>query len=89
MIAQMSAYIDIGVNLTGSSFQDDLDEVVQRALRSGVGAMIVTGTDLEHSRKAIELCRHYPGVLYATAGVHPHHADDYTEATGRHLSTAQ
>lgn len=86
MIAQMSAYIDIGVNLTGSSFQDDRDEVVQRALRSGVGVMIVTGTDLEHSRKAVELCRQYPGVLYATAGVHPHHADDYTEATGQQLA---
>jgi len=86
MIPQMSAYIDIGVNLTGSSFQDDLDEVVQRAVASGVATMIVTGTDIEHSQKAIELCRGYPEILFATAGVHPHHADDYTSDTSRHLA---
>ncbi len=84
MIPQMGAYIDIGVNLTGSSFRDDLDEVVQRAVESGVTTMIVTGTDIEHSRKAIELCQQYPQ-LFATAGVHPHHADDYTNNTGMQL----
>ncbi len=86
MIAQMSEYIDIGVNLTGSSFRDDLDEVVQRAVQSGVTGMIVTGTDVEHSRKAIELCQLYPQSLFATAGVHPHHADEYTSETSKQLA---
>ncbi|MCK5001838.1 MAG: YchF/TatD family DNA exonuclease [Gammaproteobacteria bacterium] len=82
----MSEYIDIGVNLTGSSFHDDLDEVVQRAVDSGVSKMIVTGTDVEHSRKAIELCQQYPRSLFATAGVHPHHADDYIKNTTMQLA---
>jgi len=77
MIAQMSEYIDIGVNLTGSSFRDDLGQVIERATNAGVNKMIVTGTDVEHSRKAIELCDLYPGVLFSTAGVHPHHADEF------------
>lgn len=77
----MTEYIDIGVNLTGSSFKNDLDEVIQRARAAGVNSMIVTGTDIDHSRAAIELCQQYPGHLYATAGMHPHHADDYTSET--------
>ena len=68
---EMRRYIDIGVNLTGSSFRDDLDQVIGRAVIAGVAQMIVTGTDVEHSRKAVDLCTQYSGVLFSTAGVHP------------------
>ena len=74
----MAEYIDIGVNLTGSSFSDDLDDVIERAAQAGVRRMIVTGTDENHSRAALALCARYPHRLYATAGVHPHHADTYS-----------
>ena len=79
-------YIDIGVNLTDDSFRADLSDVLKRAVKVGVGEMIVTGTDVERSRAAIELCQKYPHHLYATAGVHPHHADEYTSDTGRQLA---
>jgi TatD DNase family protein len=85
IIPQMTEYIDIGVNLTGSSFRNDLDDVLQRAQTYGVGQMIVTGTDIDHSKAAIELCKKYPEQLYSTAGVHPHHADDYTQLTQQQL----
>jgi TatD DNase family protein len=75
----MADYIDIGVNLTGSSFSDDLDDVIARAEAAGVVRMIVTGTDESHSEAALALCRRYPDRLYSTAGVHPHHADAYTQ----------
>ena len=61
--------IDIGANLTHASFGHDLDEVVARARAAGV-SMIVTGTSVEESRKALALG------LPSTAGVHPHHAKD-------------
>jgi TatD DNase family protein len=77
----MTEYIDIGVNLTGSSFRNDLDDVVQRALDAGVSQMIVTGTDIHHSQAALELSRSYPGVLISTAGVHPHHASEFDHNT--------
>jgi TatD DNase family protein len=73
--------IDIGVNLTHSSFRDDLDEVIMRACGVGVDAMVVTGTTEADSRAALELARQYPGVLYSTAGVHPHHASECSERT--------
>ena len=68
--------IDIGVNLTGSSFRKDLPDVIHRAQHAGVVQMVVTGTSIEHSQAALQLDQQYPGVLYSTAGVHPHHAKE-------------
>jgi TatD DNase family protein len=78
---RMTDYIDVGVNLTGGSFSEDRAEVIRRAQKAGVRQMIVTGTDIEHSQLAINLCQQYSGELYSTAGVHPHHADDYSNET--------
>jgi TatD DNase family protein len=71
--------IDIGANLTHDSFDHDRAAVLQRARDAGVAQMIVTGASREHSPKALELARAHPGVLFATAGVHPHHAVEYTD----------
>ena len=45
---------------------------------AGVVQMIVTGSSEESTRQAIDLVATHPGVLFATAGVHPHHAVDLT-----------
>ena len=71
--------IDIGANLTHDSFDRDRDAVLQRARDAGVTRMIITGASREHSPKALALAQAHPGELFATAGVHPHHAVEYTE----------
>ena len=71
--------IDIGANLTHDSFDRDRDAVLQRARDAGVARMIITGASREHSPKALALAQAHPGELFATAGVHPHHAVEYTE----------
>jgi TatD DNase family protein len=81
IIAQMSEFIDIGVNLTASSFKPDLEAVLRRARDAGVVRMIVTGTNIEHSKLALELDQQYPGTLFSTAGVHPHHASEFDADT--------
>ncbi len=73
--------IDIGANLTHESFRHDFDAVLARARAAGVARMIVTGASADGSRAALELAQAHPGFLYATAGVHPHHASDYTADT--------
>jgi TatD DNase family protein len=73
--------IDIGVNLAHRSFDRDRDEVVARALAAGVTAMIATGTSVKGSRAALELARQRPGIVYCTAGVHPHDARHCDEQT--------
>ena len=70
--------IDIGANLTHDSFDHDRDAVLARAHAAGVAQLVVTGASREHSPKALALALAHPGVLFATAGVHPHHASEYT-----------
>jgi len=70
--------IDIGANLTHDSFDRDRDAVLERARAAGVVQMVITGASRSESPKALELARQHPGFLYATAGVHPHHAVEYT-----------
>lgn len=77
--------VDIGANLTHESFRHDFDAVLQRAHAHGVIQMVVTGASHSGSDHAMELARRHPGTLYATAGVHPHHAVDYSDVTDAHL----
>jgi TatD DNase family protein len=71
--------IDIGANLGHDSFDIDRDAVLQRARDAGVTQLIVTGASREGSPKALQLAQQHPGFLYATAGMHPHHANEYTD----------
>jgi len=70
--------IDIGLNLSHDSFDRDREAVWQRAVAAGVTRAILTGASREHSPKALELALTRPGEWFATAGVHPHHATEYT-----------
>ena len=73
--------VDIGANLTHPAFHADLEEVLARAEVAGVSAMVVTGTSVAESTNALKAAKTYPQTLYATAGVHPHHARECDEST--------
>jgi TatD DNase family protein len=72
--------VDIGINLAHGSYDPDRTEVIARARAAGVGQMIVTGSSLDSTRRAIDLARSHQRILFATAGVHPHHASDLDAA---------
>jgi TatD DNase family protein len=69
--------IDIGANLTHDSFDADRNAVLDRAAATGVARIIVTGTSVTSSVQAAALCETRPRTLFATAGVHPHHATEF------------
>jgi TatD DNase family protein len=71
--------VDIGANLGHAAFAGDLDEVVARARAAGVASIVVTGTSVEESRRALEIAERFG--LACTAGVHPHHAKDFDSHT--------
>lgn len=73
--------IDIGANLAHDSFDDDREAVLARAAAAGVTRIVVTGSSDQSNRDAAALAKARPSVLYATAGMHPHHASEYTEAS--------
>lgn len=62
-------YVDVGINLGDPVFKgvyhhkqahdDDLSDVIQRALDAGCTKLMVTGSNLVESRRAVELAKQY------------------------------
>ena len=67
--------IDIGANLANAAFDEDRDAVLDRAWAAGIEAVVVTGTSVASGEAALALAGKHDR-LFATAGVHPHDADD-------------
>ncbi|KAH7408048.1 hypothetical protein BKA64DRAFT_706450 [Cadophora sp. MPI-SDFR-AT-0126] len=90
-------FVDIGINLTDPVYtgfyhgtqrhENDLSAVVQRAKDIGCEKLIVTGSDLEHSKDAVRLAKEFPNTIYATIGVHPCNAQSVTPETLSSLTT--
>ncbi|RLC37693.1 hypothetical protein DRH29_01225 [candidate division Kazan bacterium] len=70
--------IDTHVHLNFPDFREDMEAVISRAKDFGVIKMINVGTDLQTSRESIRLAERF-GFIYATAGIHPHFADKFSE----------
>jgi len=85
-------FIDIGANLTDTMYNGeyngsskhppDLEAVLERAKTAGVVKMMVTGGNLEESKKAIELAKAHPGNLFATVGCHPTRCGEFVSHPG-------
>jgi TatD DNase family protein len=73
--------IDIGANLAHDSFDADRADVLARAVDAGVTRIVLTGSSDDSNRSALALAKSHPGMLWSTAGVHPHHASDYSDAS--------
>ncbi len=63
--------IDTHCHVHFEAYKQDVDEVVNRALNSGVG-MITVGTQSTTSKNGIALAEKYDGV-WCTIGLHPNH----------------
>lgn len=82
MTLEIIMYIDTHCHLNFYAFKDDVNDVIKRAKRAGVGKFIVIGANLYSSKKAVELAQIYPEV-YAAVGIHPHHANEFFNGTIR------
>jgi len=67
---------DTHCHLNLNQFNNDLEEVLERARVAEIGRILVPGIDLESSRKAVELADRYPEV-YAAVGIHPNVGSDW------------
>lgn len=72
--------IDTHSHLEMSDFDEDRNDVIERALDNGVHAMIAVGISLQDSEDALALAQHHDAV-YATVGVHPHDAQTIDDTT--------
>ncbi len=60
-------FIDTHCHLDFHQFDADRDDVLQRAVDAGVTVIVNPATDLDSSRRAIELAERFPDV-YAQVG---------------------
>ena len=67
-------FIDSHVHLADPAFDEDRDDVVERARTAGAAALVCIGESLEAARRAGDLAARYPRLCYHTAGIHPHDA---------------
>jgi TatD DNase family protein len=72
--------IDSHAHLEMPEFENDLDEVIQRAADSGVDAIFTVGTERRDWARALEIAHSHPNI-YAILGVHPHNAKEIEEET--------
>lgn len=70
-------YIDTHVHLNADQYDEDLQEVIDRALKSKVEKMVVIGFDRKTITRAIDLAERYD-FIYAVVGWHPVDAVDCT-----------
>lgn len=71
-------YIDTHVHLNAEQYEDDLQEVIDRALEANVKTMVVVGFDRKTILRTMELIEAYD-FIYGVIGWHPVDAIDCTE----------
>ncbi len=71
---------DTHAHLNDEQFTEDWTEVLSRATAAGVTQVLIPGSDLSTSRRAVFQSERYPGI-FAAVGVHPHDAKTYSEET--------
>lgn len=64
--------IDIHAHINFNAFKDDGDAVVKRTLENGIW-MILVGSQVDTSRRAVAYAERYPEGVYAAVGLHPIH----------------
>lgn len=63
---------------------EDAQKYIDKAKSTGVETIVNIGTTLERSKKSVELSNTYD-MIYATVGIHPHDAQEWSEKTKQDL----
>jgi len=80
-----TAIIDTHTHLCDAVFDEDRDQVLQRARVAGVGSIVLVGEDLRDARANLELAKQYP-MLKPAAGLYPGILDqDQANALGNFI----
>ncbi len=69
---------DTHCHLNFSAFKKNLDEVISEAKKAGIYKIVVPGTDVRRSRRAVDIAGKYDHI-YAAVGIHPHHVFNYLD----------
>lgn len=70
---------DTHCHLNFEAFDGRVDDVIDDAKCAGVGQIVIPGTDVKTSEKAVTIAEKYEGI-YAASGIHPHHVFEIFKA---------
>lgn len=76
--------VDTHAHLHDQEFKEDFNEVLRRAWEAGVERIVLIGENLPNSEMALKRAE-TKTTCWATVGVHPHHAKDFSATTPAHL----
>lgn len=68
-------FIDTHAHLNFAAFKDDADEVIRRSLDNDTW-MIIVGSELKTSNRALNYANKYERGVYAAVGLHPIHLEE-------------
>ena len=72
-------FIDTHCHLHFDQFDNDREKVIQRSIQNKVESIITVGTDVETSKKALDLAEKF-AIVYAAAGIHPNDSANVSES---------
>tara|TARA_B100001769_G_scaffold203064_1_gene162748 strand:+ start:207 stop:995 length:789 start_codon:yes stop_codon:yes gene_type:complete len=72
----MHEIADIACNFTSDRFDNDLDEVIERAIDNNITKFGLICSQLSDLDKLLEIYHQYSKNMFFTIGVHPHHANE-------------
>ena len=67
--------IDTHCHIYYENFNNDIEQVIERAKKNNISKIVCVGVDIESSIKSLKLAEKYD-IIYATAGYHPHEAKE-------------
>ena len=70
--------IDIGANLTHPELNKKIDVIVDNIKSANIEKVIITSSNTQDTKEALEIISKYPDLFYTTVGFHPHNAKDYS-----------
>ena len=70
--------IDTHIHLDDKRYDDDLEELLQRAYDNSVERFIIPGADPQTLGKAVKIAENHENIYFAI-GVHPYDMNDYSE----------
>ncbi len=69
--------IDIGANLTHPELKKKINVIVDNIKSANIKKVIITSSNIQDTKEALEIINKYPDLFYTTVGFHPHNAKDY------------
>jgi len=73
--------IDTHAHLNFTDYGSDVNAVIKRAVDNGITKIICASSNIHDSEESILLAKKYPGIVYATVGIHPQQTDPENNAT--------